>query len=319
MRQQRPFRFGVINERMSTRQEWISKARQAEDRGYATFLLRDHFIREPFGDQFAPIAALMSAADATTSLRIGSLVLDNDYRHPVVLAKEAATLDVLSNGRFELGLGAGWLHEEYEQAGITFETPGVRISRMEEALHVLKGLFTDEPVTYTGKHYTITNLTSFPKPIQKPYPPILIGGGGKRILSIAGREADTIGILNSSLTSGTLEDEVEGLSSATVEKKLHWVRQGAGARFPEIELSMVITLMITDNQRNGIEELARKRGWRGIAIERILDMPSVFVGSAEQIAEQMLKRRERFGISYYIVTDEEMEAFAPIVRLLSSK
>ncbi len=319
MKQQRPFRFGVINERISTRQKWIYKARQAEDRGYATFLLRDHFIREPFGDQFAPIAALMSAADATTSLRIGSLVLDNDYRHPVVLAKETATLDVLSDGRFELGLGAGWLHEEYEQSGITFEPPGVRISRMEEALHILKGLFTGEPVTYTGKHYTITNLTSFPKPIQKPHPPILIGGGGKRILSIAGREANIIGILNSSLTSGALEDEVEGLSSTTVEKKLEWVRQGAGARFPEIELSMVITLMITENQRDGIEELARQRGWSGIASERILDMPSVFIGSAEQIAKQMLARRERFGISYYIVTDEEMEAFAPIVRLLSSK
>ena len=319
MRQQRPFRFGVINERMSTRQEWINKARQAEDRGYATFLLRDHFVREPFGDQFAPITALMSAADATTSLRIGSLVLDNDYRHPAVLAKEAATLDVLSEGRFELGLGAGWLREEYEQAGIAFETPGVRISRMEEALHILKGLFAGEPVTYTGNHYTITNLTSFPKPLQKPHPPILIGGGGKRILSIAGREADIIGILNSSLTSGALEDEVEGLSSATVEKKLDWVRQGAGARFPEIELSMVITLMITENQRDGIEELAQQRGWSGIASERILDMPSVFIGSAEQIAEQMLARRERFGISYYIVTDEEMEAFAPIVRLLASR
>ncbi len=319
MRQQRPFRFGVINERMSTRQEWVNKARQAEDRGYATFLLRDHFIREPFGDQFAPIAALMSAADATTSLRIGSLVIDNDYRHPVVLAKEAATLDVLSDGRFELGLGAGWLSEEYEQAGITFETPGVRISRMEEALHILKGLFTGEPVTYTGKHYTITNLTGFPKPLQGPHPPILIGGGGKRILSIAGREADIIGILNSSLTNGGLEDEVEGLSSVTVEKKLDWVRQGAGARFSEIELSMVITLRITENQRDGIEELARKRGWSGLASERILDMPSVFIGSAEQITEQMLARRERFGISYYIVTDEEMEAFAPIVRLLASK
>ena len=319
MRQQRPFRFGVINEQMATRQEWISKARQAEDMGYATFLLRDHFVREPFGDQFAPIAALMSAADATTSLRIGSLVLDNDYRHPVVLAKEAATLDVLSDGRFELGLGAGWLREEYEQAGMTFETPGIRISRLEEALHILKGLFANEPMTYTGNHYTITNLASFPKPVQKPHPPILIGGGGKRILSIAGREADTIGILNSSLTSGVSEDDVEGLSAATVEKKLGWVRQAAGTRFSKIELSMVITLVTTENQSNGARELAQRRGWSGIAIEKILDMPSVFIGSVEHIAEQMQARRERFGISYYIVTDEEMKVFAPIVSLLHNK
>ncbi len=319
MRQQRPFRFGVINERMSTRQEWISKARQAEDMGYATFLLRDHFIREPFGDQFAPIVALMSAADATTKLRIGSLVLDNDYRHPAVLAKEAATLDLLSDGRFELGLGAGWLREEYSQTGIAFDTPGVRISRLEESLHVLKGLFADDSVTYAGNYYTITDLNSFPKPIQKPHPPILIGGGGKRILSIAGREADIIGILNSSLTSGAQVDAIEELSATTVEKKLAWVRQAAGARFSEIELSMVITLVITENQHNGAEELAQQREWSGIEIEKILDMPSVFIGSVEQIAEQMRTRRERFGISYYIVADEEMRAFAPIVSLLHGK
>lgn len=317
MRQQRHFRFGVINEHMSTRQEWTNKARQAEDLGYAIFLLRDHFIREPFGDQFAPIAALMSAADATTKLRIGSLVLDNDYRHPAVLAKEAATLDLLSDGRFELGLGAGWLQEEYDQAGIAFETPGVRISRLEESLHVLKGLFANEPLTYTGNHYTITNLDSFPKPVQRPHPPILIGGGGKRILSIAGREADIIGILNSSLT--TQVDATVELSAATVEKKLGWVQQAAGDRFSEIELSMVITLMITENQHDGAHQLARQRAWGEIDIEKILDMPSVFIGSVEQIAEQMRARRERFGISYYIVTDEEMSDFAPIVSLLNGK
>jgi len=134
----RPFRFGVLCEQMDTQHAWVTKARQIEDAGYATLLIRDHFVGEPFGDQFAPIAALMAAADATTTLRVGNLVLDNDYRHPVILAKEAATLDVLSHGRFELGLGAGWAKREYEQAGILFDAPSVRVSRLAEALQVLK-------------------------------------------------------------------------------------------------------------------------------------------------------------------------------------
>src|SRR5579864_3197495 len=157
-----PFRFGVICERMQSAEEWIAKARFVESAGYSTFLIRDHFIREPFGDQFAPLVALMSAADATTTLRVGNLVIDNDYRHPVILAKEAATLDVLSHGRFELGLGAGWAKREYEQAGIPFDAPGVRVSRLEEALHVVKGLWAPGALTFSGSHYTIDHLNGFP-------------------------------------------------------------------------------------------------------------------------------------------------------------
>ena len=170
MNKLRPFRFGVICEQMQSAEEWVTKTRQAEDYGYATFLIRDHFIREPFGDQFAPLIALMAAANATRTLRIGSLVLDNDYRHPVMLAKEAATLDLLSEGRFELGIGAGWLRTEYEQAGMAFESAGSRVSRLEEAIHVLKGLFADQPLTFTGNHFTVTNLNGFPRPVQRPHP-----------------------------------------------------------------------------------------------------------------------------------------------------
>jgi probable F420-dependent oxidoreductase len=163
---------------MDTQRAWVTKARQIEDAGYATLLIRDHFIGEPFGDQFAPIAALMAAADATTTLRVGNLVLDNDYRHPVILAKEAATLDVLSHGRFELGLGAGWAKHEYEQAGLPFDAPGVRVSRLEEALQVLKGLWAPDPLTFSGIYYAINHLDGFPKPVQRPHPPILVGADG---------------------------------------------------------------------------------------------------------------------------------------------
>src|SRR5438128_2998464 len=194
MTKPRPFRFGVICEQMQSAEEWITKAHQAEGYGYATVLIRDHFIREPYGDQFAPLIALMAVASATRTLRVGSLVLDNDYRHPVMLAKEAATLDLLSDGRFELGMGAGWLRAEYEQAGMTFESAGMRVGRLEEAIHVLKGLWADQPLTFTGNQYTVTNLNGFPKAVQRPHPPLLVGAGSKRMLALAGREADIVGI-----------------------------------------------------------------------------------------------------------------------------
>src|SRR5215212_4852832 len=161
---------------------------------WATTPFRDHFAPDYFGDQFAPFAALTAAACATTSLRVGTLVFDNDYRHPVMLAKEAATLDLLSGGRLELGLGAGWLQSEYDQAGMQYDSPGVRIQRLAEAIRVLKGLFAETPLTFAGSHYTIRDLNGFPKPTQRPHPPLLIGAGHKRMLMLAGREANTVGI-----------------------------------------------------------------------------------------------------------------------------
>jgi len=163
-----PFRFGVINERPLPLTNWLAHVRRTEALGYATFLLRDHFVPDFFGDQFAPIAAMMAAACATTTLRVGTIVLDNDYRHPVILAKELATLDLLSGGRLEIGLGAGWLQKEYEQAGMTYDAPGVRIGRLAESIAVLKGLFADGPLTFKGEHYAISDLHGFPKPTQRP-------------------------------------------------------------------------------------------------------------------------------------------------------
>ena len=195
MNASRRFRFGVINERMTTAGAWIDAARRTEAQGYATFLIRDHFVPDHFGDQFAPFSALTAAACATTTLRVGCLVIDNDYRHPVVLAKEAATLDLLSGGRFELGLGAGFMKTEYDKAGIAFDAPGIRVSRLAEAIDVLKGLFGAAPLTFQGQHYRIDGLNGYPKPAQHPHPPIHIGAGSKRMLMLAGRHANTVGLL----------------------------------------------------------------------------------------------------------------------------
>lgn len=317
MTRSHPFRFGVISEHLTSAEAWVATARQVEQLGYSTLFIRDHFIPEPFGDQFAPMIALMAAADATKTLRVGSLVLDNDYRHPVIVAKEAATLDVLSHGRFELGLGAGWAKAEYQQAGISFDSPGMRVSRLEEAVRVIKGLFADEPLTFSGDYYDIDQLNGYPKPIQRPYLPILIGASGKRMLALAAREANTIGIQNSDFSTGFEIDDPLKRSPEAMTKKLQWIRQVAGDRFDQVELNMVIAPILASDRRQGAEQCARRRGWKTIRPEDVLAMPSIFIGSVEQIIEQMEERRERYGFSYYIVADAAMETFAPIVAHLA--
>lgn len=312
-----PFRFGVIAERMSSAEAWRATARQAEQFGYSTLFIRDHFIPEPFGDQFAPLIALMAAADATSALRVGSLVLDNDYRHPVILAKEAATLDALSNGRFELGLGAGWAKTEYQQAGIPFESPGMRVSRLEEAVRVIKGLFADEQLTFSGAHYHIDQLSGYPRPIQRPHPPLLIGASGKRMLALAAREANIIGILNGDYSTGTEIDDPLKRSPDALTEKIEWIRQAAGERRDQLELSMVIAPIVTSDRRQGAEQCAHDHGWNTIRPEDVLEMPSIFIGSVEQVSEQMVERRARYGFSYYIVADADMETIAPIVARLA--
>lgn len=316
----RPFRFGILCEEMSTREDWIAKVKRVEELGYATLLVRDHFMPGSFGDQFAPLSALMAAAMVTNTLRIGSMVFDNDYRHPVILGKEVATLDVLSGGRFEFGLGAGWMDSEYRQAGMTFDPPGTRISRFEEALSIFKGLFSDEPVTFTGKHYSITGIEGFPKPLQRPYPPILIGAGGRRMLTLAAREADIVGIMAGPLNAGepTVNDPA-AYSPESFAQKIVWLQEAAGERFSQLELSITTTPVFTDNRRRGAEQVAQRRGWSGVSVEQILAMPTIFIGTIDQVAEQMLERREQFGISYYMTFDRVMETFAPLVARLAGR
>ncbi len=229
----------------------------------------------------------------------------------------AATLDLLSQGRFELGIGAGWLRAEYEQAGMAFESAGVRVSRLEEAIHVIKGLFADQPLTFAGNHYTVTNLNGFPKPVQRPHPPLLVGAGSKRMLALAGQEADIVGILPKALPNGTISEEITERLSATLAQKVEWVRQAAGTRFYDLELNMVIAPIFTEQRQQRAEQLARERGWSGITAQDVLDMPSIFIGTADQIVEDLLRRQEQYGFSYFVVSDASMEAFAPVVSRLA--
>ncbi|MGI9616180.1 MAG: LLM class F420-dependent oxidoreductase [Acidimicrobiales bacterium] len=306
----RPFRFGVQTKSAGSRAEWVELARKIEDRGYSTLTMPDHF-----DDQLAPVVALMAAADATEVLRIGSLVWCNDYRHPVVFAKEAATLDLLSDGRLELGIGAGWMTADYDQSGIAHDSAGTRIERMAESVAVLKGLFADGPFSYDGDHYKIDGLDALPKPHQRPHPPFLIGGGGPRMLRTAGRLADIVGI-NPNLVSGVIDaDTATDATPDRYAQKLEWVREGAGDRFEDIELQVrTFIVQITDDRQATAEMLASSMN---ISIEEGLGSPLAMVGTPSQIAEDLRERREKYGFSYIVVGAEEMEAFAPVVAELA--
>jgi len=313
MRQQRPFRFGVAAEGAPSREQWVDKARKVEDLGYATFLVADHFVNE-----FPPITALLSAADATNKLRVGSFVFDNDFRHPALLAKEAATMDLLSGGRLEFGIGAGWHRPEYEQVGLPFEAAGVRISRLQEAIQIIKRFFTDESVTFSGNYYKINDLKCFPKPVQRPHPPFFIGGGGKRLLSLAAREADIVGVHLKVNADGTVDASEH--TEAAVAQKVEWVRQAAGEQFDALELNLLVSLVaVTEDRRQTAEHYIHEWELENATPERLLQNPYLLIGSVEQISEDIQMKRERFGISYFVVFDEHMEAFAPVVARLAGR
>jgi probable F420-dependent oxidoreductase len=313
----RRLRFGVIGESIRSVEQLVTQARRAEELGYSTLQLRDHLQPEPFGDQLAPLAALQAAAAATSTLRIGTLVLGNDFRHPAVLAKEAATVDLLSGRRFELGIGAGWSREEYERAGLPFDSGPVRVSRLEESVQILRRLLAGETVTFTGQHYSVSALRNFPRPPDGVGPPILIGAGSKRMVGIAGRLADIVGILPKALPNGTISAALSERSPEAMVEKIDWVREAAGQRFGQLELSIVATVVAAEDHLAAAERLAHKEGWPGASAEQVLEMPSVLIGSADRIADQIHERRERYGLSYFVVSDQDMAALAPAVQLLA--
>lgn len=308
----RTFRFGAQVKRARSRHEWAAKARQLEDLGYDALYMPDHL-----DASFAPLPALMAAADATTRLRIGTLVLGNDYRHPVVLAKEAATLDLLSEGRLELGLGAGWLRTDYDEAGIPCDPPGVRVERMAEAVKVIKGVLGGEPFSYSGRHYRVSEHRGSPQAVQRPHPPLLIGGGGPKVLTVAGREADIVN-LNFNLRAGEISAGMaaSGTAEATATK-LDWLRQAAGERFADLELSVTAHVVSVTDDRAGL--VAAAAGAFGLSTEDALEVPHVLVGTVSQIVEDLQRRREQFGFSHIVVARGAEEAMAPVVAELAGR
>ena len=306
-----PFRFGVQVGGALGAGEFADLARRVEALGYSTLYLPDHFV----DTELAPMVGLSVAAAVTTDLRVSALVFANDYKHPAVLAKEIATLDVLSDGRVDLGIGAGWMQVDYEQLGMPYDRPGVRIDRLEEALAVIRGCWSGQAFSYSGAHYTITDHTATPTPVQQPGPPILIGGGGPRILRLAGANADIVGI-NPNLKAGAITaDAAKDALAAQTLQKVEWIKEGAGDRFDAIELQIrYFFAQVTDDAAGLAETMAPMFD---VTAADALESGVFLAGTVDQICETLLERRETWGVSNIVFGNDNFEMMAPVVERLA--
>ena len=293
-------------------EQWRAFSRKVEDLGYSTLLMADHL-----GEQLSPVPALAAAAAATTRLRVGTLVTCNDFRHPVVHAKEVATLDVLSDGRAEWGMGAGWVQSEYAAAGIPFDEPGTRVERLQESVAVMKQLFGDGPATYRGTHYEVSSLDGQPKPVQRPHPPLTVGGQGERMLAFASREADVISVAPSITARRVGTSAPSETVESAADRQVALIRDVAGERFADLELNMVLfPLAVTDSPEDCAAAWSEHLGYEP---EEVLRSPHVGAGTVDEICDVLLERRERWAISYWSVPSTEIDAFAPVVARLAGR
>jgi probable F420-dependent oxidoreductase len=308
----RPFRFAVDLQHPLPDRSWADSVREVEGLGYSTVFVPDHF-----DEGLGPLVAMAVAATVTTTLNVGALVFDCDFRHPAVLSRELATIDLLSEGRLELGLGAGWKQLDYERSGITMDPPKVRVDRMIEHTTVLKGLFAGGPFSFSGDHYVITDLEGTPAPHRAGGPPILIGGGGRRVLRYAGAVADIVGV-NASIHSGEV-DVAAGQDALPerIDEKVAWVREGAGARFDDIELNAWLAFAEVSEDPSAtaafLAELFASDA------QTVLESPLTLVGTPGQIVERLHQRRERWCYSYHVIPGDQARDFAPIVGDLTGR
>ncbi len=300
----RPFRFAITTSKAESGAEWRARARRIEELGYDVLLLTDHLTQS-----LAPVPAMAAALEATTTLRVGSYVFANDYRNPLMLAKEIATLDHLSGGRVELGLGAGWYVRDYEMLGIPYDRPGVRVSRMIEAVRLLDRLFADDSVDASGAFYTVHGAKLLPK---RPRPPLMIGGGGPRILRFAAEHADIIALNPQFDANG--HPVLADLTTGATLRKLEVLRAALGERFADVELNVfIVDAGVTDEPRNLFDAVATRL--KGTAAQ-LVNSPFFLYGSVAGLKRQLLERRETLGITYYGLPEKVLEAFAPLVREL---
>jgi len=310
----RPFRFFAAVQDTMNGAALMEHARRAEAMGYAALLVPDHLAIP----QLSPVPAMTAIALATTSLLTGGFVLNNDLRHPAVLAQDLASIDVLSGGRVIVAMGAGWRQLEYDAIGLPFDPQPVRVARLTEAVAVLKGCFADGPFSLDGDHYRITDLDSLPKPVTRPHPPLMIGGGGRATLTLAGREADIVGL--APRVKGGRADPTS-LTLAGAAEKIGWVREAAGDRFPDLELNTYPStwpVTVTDDPRGEAARVVEKiRGTSGVelTVDEVLDSPHVFIGTIDSLVEKVLGLRERLGISSFLFGD--IDELAPVVTRLA--
>lgn len=312
----RPFRFGQLAMLPPrNRLAWVEQVRRAEALGYSTVQVTDHTDRTPM----APLIALAAAAQVSSTLRLGTLVLANDFRQPAVLAKEVATLDMLSDGRVELGMGAGWLQTDYDHAGIQLLRPGLRIDRLTETLDILDGFGTGTPTTYRGTHYSVTDLPSVPTPVQVPHVPLLIGGGGRRILTVAAQRADIVGVnlVNSEGFSG--EGATRSALEDATDAKIALVRKIAAesGRDPELHL-IAYWAEVADDVEAAVQRQVTKSGLP-ISTSEVMTSPHCLIGPLGALQERLYELRERWGISYISIHDRNADACNPLITAMAGR
>jgi len=321
----RPFRFSVQAFEAASGRQWTDLARRAEDLGYSTLFTTDHYfgpggISDASGHRpvdVAPLTAMTAAAMVTTQLRVGCRVFCADYHNPVMLAKEVATLDMLSEGRVEVGLGAGWVAAEYEGLGIPMERPGLRIERLAETVEVLRAHWAGEPLDIKRTFVRASGFAGRPRPVQQPHPPIFIGGGAPRVLRLAGRLADIVSI-NFNNAAGQLgTDSVASSTRDATLEKIGWIREGAGDRFDDLELEIAAYFIaISDHPADAVAAMARRFG---VTPEVLAEHPHALIGSVPEICDQLEQRRSELGVSYVNVAQRSMETFAPVVARLAGR
>jgi len=304
----RKIRFSTQSGSQPTGQDWLARAKRLEAIGYETLSMPDHMV----GGAWSNMPALGAAAAVTTKLRLGNLVLDNDFRNPVVLAREFATLDVISNGRVEIGLGAGWFDRDYQSTGIPFDRGRVRVARLAEAVMLMKRVFTEDEVTFEGTYYRTTKSECRPKTVQQPRPPILIAAGGPEILALAGREADIVAVIPPG--AGVQPPAPDDVAATGVRRQIDVVREAAGSRFEEIELSCFVDVTLTDDREKTIAELADKA-----KVDPAVLGSSVYrgIGTLDQVREHIVRVRRDTGITYFCLRGPHAEELAPVVKDLS--
>ena len=321
----RPFRFGLQSYAPASASEWRTQARRAEELGFDVFTVADHVIGpgpalKATGHPVQTVAAIPAmavAAEATSTIRIGSRVLCTDYRNPVMLVKELASLDFFSEGRLEIGLGAGWLENEYVAMGVPFERPGIRLDRMEETIALMRASFADGELHQIGTHVHADGFEAVPKPVQRPAPPLMIGGGAPRVLAIAGREADIVS-LNFDNSSGRLGPDGVGSSTASATaRKIDWVKSAAGDRWSDIELEIAAYFTVITDGADDAATIERMAGMFGMTPDEFAEHPHGLIGSVDSVGDQLVERRERYGISYVTFGASAMESVAPVVARLA--
>jgi probable F420-dependent oxidoreductase len=309
----RPFRFLANASEIVTGSELVDRARRAEDMGYHALVVPDHLL-----GQLSPIVAMTTIVAATSTLRVSAFVMNNDLRHPAVVGQDLASIDVLSGGRLDVAIGAGWNKPEYDAIGLAFDPAPMRQARLAESITVLKGVFSGASFSFSGEHYTITDYTGEPVPVQRPYPPFFVGGGGRRTLGLAAREANIVGLAPRIQSNGVLD--ARSMTLDATRQKIDWVREAAPERFPSLELNVYPStwpVTVTDNlsaEAGRVIDHLRSRTGVELSEAEVVDSPHIFIGSIDRLVEKFLQLREELGISSIMLGD--IDELAPVVERL---